>query len=162
VGINLNAAHLKRYRDIAGLLWKYGRSDLVRRSGLDQALGPEIRGDRPPAEAAGLAADLEAMGPTFVNRILETVASNNLKIKVDAIDETGFLQGLQKIANRITLGLVLAALIIGGAVLMRVETSFRILGYPGAAVLLFIAAAGGGIALVVAIVLGDVKSRKKR
>ena len=45
------------------------------------------------------------------------------------------LEGLQKIANRITLGLLLAALIIGAAMLMRVETTFRILGYPGLAML---------------------------
>lgn len=34
-------------------------------------------------------------------------------------------------ANRITLGLVLAALIVGAALLMRVETTFRLFGYPG-------------------------------
>jgi hypothetical protein len=32
--------------------------------------------------------------------------------------------------------------------LMRVETSFRILGYPGLAMLCFIAAASGGLTLV--------------
>ncbi len=32
----------------------------------------------------------------------------------------------QKIANRIPLGLVLAALIVGAAMLMQVDTSFRL------------------------------------
>ena len=47
------------------------------------------------------------------------------------------MEGFQKVANRITLGLVLAALIIGAAMLMRVETTFRILGYPGLAIIFF-------------------------
>src|SRR5688572_31334002 len=45
-------------------------------------------------------------------------------------------EGVQKIANRITLGLVLAGLIVGAALLTRVETTFRIMGYPGLAILL--------------------------
>ena len=45
--------------------------------------------------------------------------------------------GFQKVANRITVGLIIAALIVGAAMLMRVETSFRIWGYPGLAILLF-------------------------
>jgi hypothetical protein len=43
----------------------------------------------------------------------------------------------QKVANRTTLGLPLAALIIGAAMLVRVETSFRIMGYPGLAIISF-------------------------
>ena len=69
--------------------------------------------------------------PRRVNRILDALENNDFKIKVDTIDEKVVLEGLQKVANRITLGLVLAALIVGAAMLMRVETSFRILGYPG-------------------------------
>jgi ubiquinone biosynthesis protein len=68
VGISLKPQHLKRYRDIARLLAKYGRGDLVREAGLDEALGPDHVDDpaAPPPEAEQLAADLEAMGPTFI------------------------------------------------------------------------------------------------
>ena len=45
-------------------------------------------------------------------------------MKVELIDEGAVLEGLQKVANRITLGLILAAMIVGAAMLMRVETSF--------------------------------------
>jgi hypothetical protein len=38
---------------------------------------------------------------------------------------------------------------------MRVETSFRILGYPGFAMLLFTAAVIGGVLLLVSILLHD-------
>ncbi len=58
-------------------------------------------------------------------------------------DQGSILEGFQKVANRIALGLVLAALIVGAAMLMRVPTPFTILGYPGLAILLFLAAAAG-------------------
>jgi hypothetical protein len=44
---------------------------------------------------------------------------------------------------------------------MRVETSFRIFGYPGLAMLLFVAAAAGGFWLVIATYVQDRKSEKK-
>ena len=93
--------------------------------------------------------------PGRVNKILDTVANNQLEVKVDAIDEARLMAGFQKVANRITLGLVLAALIIGAAMLMQVDTSFRILGYPGLAIIFFLLAAGGGIALMLSILLKD-------
>lgn len=99
--------------------------------------------------------------PMRVNRILDAVGNNDLKIKVDAIDEKVVLEGLQKVANRISLGLVLAALIVGAALLMRVETSFRILGYPGLSMIFFLIAAIAGSALAITIVMNDVKARKK-
>jgi hypothetical protein len=71
------------------------------------------------------------------------------------------MEGLQKIANRIATGLVLAALIIGASLLMRVDTPFRIFGYPGLAMLLFLAAAAGGFWLVLGAYLQDRKSEKK-
>lgn len=79
--------------------------------------------------------------PARVNRILDRLADNEFRMHVDAIDEARLKEGMQKVANRIALGLVLAALIVGAALLMDVETSFRIFGYPGLAMLLFLAAA---------------------
>ena len=99
--------------------------------------------------------------PARVNRILDAAGNNNLRLKVDAIDEKVVLEGLQKVANRITLGLVVAALIVGAAMLMRVETSFRIFGYPGLAMIFFLVAAAGGLGLAVSILSTDVKRRKK-
>jgi ubiquinone biosynthesis protein len=99
--------------------------------------------------------------PTRVNKILDAVGNNEFKIRVDAIDEEMLVDGFQKVANRITLGLILAALIVGAAMLMRVETSFRILGYPGFPMLFFLLAAIAGMALIVSIVIYDVKPRDK-
>jgi hypothetical protein len=71
------------------------------------------------------------------------------------------LDGLQKIANRITLGLILAALIIGAALMMRVETSFKILGYPGLPTIFFLLAAVASIILGASILFTDEKPKKK-
>lgn len=100
--------------------------------------------------------------PNRVNRILDAAGNNELRFKVDAIDEKVIVEGLQKVANRITLGLVVAALIVGAAMLMRVETSFRIFGYPGLAMIFFLLAAAAGLILAFNILFYDEKRRAKR
>jgi predicted unusual protein kinase regulating ubiquinone biosynthesis (AarF/ABC1/UbiB family) len=97
--------------------------------------------------------------PGRVNRIMDAVANNELKLTVDAIDEKYLMTGIQKVANRITLGLILAALIVGAALLMRVDTSFRLFGYPGLAILFFLLAAGAGCILMFHILFHDESTR---
>ena len=99
--------------------------------------------------------------PARMNRILDALAANDLRLKIEVIDHGSIIDGFQKVANRIALGLVLAALVIGAAMLMRVQTPFTILGYPGLAMLLFLAAAGGGFWMAWTILAGDVRTRKK-
>jgi ubiquinone biosynthesis protein len=96
--------------------------------------------------------------PSRVNRILDAVANNDLEIRVQAIDENKLLSGFQKIANRITLGLLMAALIVSAAMLMQVGTTFRILGYPGIAMIFFALAAVGGVGLMLQIMRDDRKA----
>jgi predicted unusual protein kinase regulating ubiquinone biosynthesis (AarF/ABC1/UbiB family) len=100
--------------------------------------------------------------PNRVNKILDAVGNNELSVKVDAIDERVVLDGLQKVANRITLGLILAALIVGAALMMKVETSFKILGYPGLPTIFFLLAAIAGLILIGSIVFTDKKVKKKQ
>jgi hypothetical protein len=78
------------------------------------------------------------------------------------IDEGAVIDGLQKVANRIALGLVLAALIVAAALLMQVPTSFRLFGYPGLAMVLFLMAAGGGTVLVAQVIAHDRSRRRPR
>jgi predicted unusual protein kinase regulating ubiquinone biosynthesis (AarF/ABC1/UbiB family) len=100
--------------------------------------------------------------PGRVNRVLDLVSTNSLRVKVDALDEKELFTGLQKIANRIATGLVLAALIVGAALLMQVRTRFTIFGYPGFAMLCFLGAAAGGVALLLSIVASDRPARAVR
>lgn len=93
--------------------------------------------------------------PQRLNRLMELASENRLTLNVDAIDEVRLIHGLEKIANRITLGLVIAALIIGAAMLVRVEGGPELLGYPALALIFFLAAAIAGIALALEIVFKD-------
>ena len=99
--------------------------------------------------------DLLQRLPTRINKILDAIANNQLKVEVDAIDEKTLILGFQKVANRITTGLIVAALIVGAALLMRVETTFQIWGYPGLAIILFLAAAASGVVLLINILFYD-------
>jgi predicted unusual protein kinase regulating ubiquinone biosynthesis (AarF/ABC1/UbiB family) len=100
--------------------------------------------------------------PDRVSRILNRIADNDLQVRVHAFDEARLMEGLQKVANRITLGLVLASLIVGAALLMDVPTSFILFGYPGIAILLFLGAAIGGLALVLTILVTDIRARSRK
>jgi len=93
--------------------------------------------------------------PVRLNRIMDAVASKDLEVKVRAVDAPIIMEGLQKIANRVTSGLILAALIIGAALLMRVDTPFKIAGYPGLAIVCFLAATAGGVWLLLNIFWQD-------
>jgi ubiquinone biosynthesis protein len=85
--------------------------------------------------------------PARINTVTENLANNKFKMQIDAIDEKSLTDGFQKVANRITLGLVIAAMIIGAAMLMSVPSAFTIFGYPGLAILFFMLAALGGLYL---------------
>jgi predicted unusual protein kinase regulating ubiquinone biosynthesis (AarF/ABC1/UbiB family) len=100
--------------------------------------------------------------PRRVNKILDSLAANDLKFKVEVIDQGSIIEGLQKVANRIALGLVLAALIVGAAMLMRVPTTVTIFGYPGLAMVLFLTAAAGGLWMAWTILAGDVRQTRTR
>lgn len=132
-------------------------NDAIRRNAAD-LMGQRLRKS---ATAGGFYATmLEAREfaerlPGRVNRVLDSLAASEFKLKVEMIDEGAVIEGLQKVANRITLGLILAALIVGAAMMMRVETTFRIMGYPGIAMLLFFVAGTGGLCLAYQIVMHD-------
>jgi len=99
--------------------------------------------------------DFVAGLPLRLNKIMDVVGNRELEMKVRTPDAPLMLEGLQKIANRVTSGLILAALIIGAALLMRVDTPFKIAGYPGLAILCFLFATGGGVWLLLNIFWQD-------
>ena len=99
--------------------------------------------------------------PSRVNRIMESLSNNDFKINVEAIDEQALIGGIEKVANRVTMGVILAAMIIGAAMLMRVETDHEILGYPALAILFFLIAALGGIALMLTMLISDRRRRRE-
>jgi predicted unusual protein kinase regulating ubiquinone biosynthesis (AarF/ABC1/UbiB family) len=99
--------------------------------------------------------DLAQQLPRRANQILERLAEGDVPVRVEGLDQAGFMSACQKIANRITVGLLLAALIVGAALALRIETDFRVLGYPGIAMLLFMLAACGALGLIYTILFRD-------
>lgn len=115
-----------------------------------------------PQELLGSLVDLKALSmnlPRRINMITEKIANNEFEIKVKAFDEQRFTDGFQKVANRITLGLIIAAMIIGATMLMRIPSTFTIWGYPGLAMLFFIVAAIAGFGLMYTIMFKDEVSK---
>ena len=100
--------------------------------------------------------------PVRLNKIMEALANHELEVRVKAVDANLFMEGFQKVANRITTGIVLAALIIGASLMMRIETSFQLMGYPGLAILCFLGAGAGGVWLLFSIFIQDQKQAKGR
>jgi len=99
--------------------------------------------------------------PSRLNQVMDAITNHELEVKIKAVDARLIMEGFQKIANRITAGIVLASLIVGASLLMQVETSFRILGYPGLAMPCFLVAAVGGFWLVFNILAQDHHARKQ-
>lgn len=93
--------------------------------------------------------------PARANQLAEMVTTNGLEVRVKAIDETRFIAGLNKVANRISTGLIISAMIIAAALMMRLDTQWKILGYPAIAFMFFAAAAIAGGILVWRVLVSD-------
>lgn len=100
--------------------------------------------------------------PSRLNRIMDAVANAELEVKVKSTDAKMVVDGIEKVANRVTKGILLAALVIGAALMMRIGASWSLFGYPGFAMLCFLAAAAGSITLLYSIHAEDRSSRKRR
>lgn len=99
--------------------------------------------------------------PTRVNRILDSLGKAEVKLKINTTETQMVMEGFQKIANRITAGVIFGALIVGAALLTHVDTPFRLLGYPGLAMICFIIAVFGGMVMVLSILWQDFKGRQR-
>jgi predicted unusual protein kinase regulating ubiquinone biosynthesis (AarF/ABC1/UbiB family) len=93
--------------------------------------------------------------PGRLNRLFDTVAQGQITFAVKGIDEREILRSLHRMANRVVTGLLLAALIVGAALLMRVDTRWKLFGYPGLAIVCFTLAAVLALGLVISIFIGD-------
>jgi predicted unusual protein kinase regulating ubiquinone biosynthesis (AarF/ABC1/UbiB family) len=93
--------------------------------------------------------------PNRVNKVMDALARGELTLNVQGIDEQELMRGIQKLANRVTAGLVVAALIIGGAMIMRVDTDVKLFSYSALAVVMLAVAAVAGGWLVVTSLRND-------
>jgi ubiquinone biosynthesis protein len=100
--------------------------------------------------------------PGQVGQVIDALAEGQFTINVKGIDEQNLMRGVQKLANRVAAAVVVAALVIGAALIMRIETEAELLGYPAVAIVLFLLAALGGLLLLGSILLSDLPQRRRR
>ena len=105
--------------------------------------------------------ELVREAPQRLSVLLRTLADNRFKVNIAGLEESHLIESMQKIANRITVGIIAAAMIVGAALIMDVPTRQQLFGYPALALVMFMIAASLGAALVVSILAGDRKSKPK-
>lgn len=117
-----------------------------------------------PANVAGEMLEMQALlreSPRKVSDILSLLAENRLQVTVGGLEDSALLENLQKIANRISAGVITAALILASALLMRVDTGTRLLGYPALALVMFTVGSALGLTLVWSALRRDRKARPR-
>jgi len=99
--------------------------------------------------------------PHRSREILDLTAAGKLTFGVHLTQAEEFLSGIHKIANRITVGLVIAALLVASSLMMRVPASFHLFGYPALGVIGYLLAGAAAVYLIVSILMRDRKDREK-
>lgn len=131
---------------------------------LDSVMGERLRKSLSPHRVASELMELQALtrdAPRKLSDMLSLLADNRLQIRVTGLEESRLMENLQKIANRITTGLIVAALIVAAAMIMRIETTVRLFGYPALALVMFLLAAALGVGIVASALLRDRRAKPR-
>ncbi|HEY0143433.1 MAG TPA: AarF/UbiB family protein [Thermoanaerobaculia bacterium] len=99
--------------------------------------------------------------PHRTREIVDLTAAGRLTFGIKLTQAEEFLRGIHKIANRITVGVVIAALLISSALMMRVPSRFSILGYSGLAVVGYLIAAAAAVYLMWSVLRADHKDSER-
>lgn len=99
--------------------------------------------------------------PRKVSDILSLLAENKLQVRMTGLEESHLMESLQKIGNRISAGVITAALILASAMMMRVDSSHQLFGYPAIAMVLFLIGVGLGMTIVFSALFGDRKAKPR-
>ncbi len=117
--------------------------------------------------AANLASEAMEMqqllreGPRKMSDILALLAENRLQMKVTGLEESRLMENLQKIANRVSAGIVTAALILAAAMMMKVDTGWHLFGYPAIAFTLMCIGVALGLGIILSALIFDRRARSK-
>jgi ubiquinone biosynthesis protein len=91
--------------------------------------------------------------PRRTKEIVDLTAAGKLTIGIKLSQAEEFLSGIHKIANRITIGVVIAALLISSSLMMRVSPTLALIGY--------VLASAAAFSLIISTILRDRKDREK-
>lgn len=123
-----------------------------------QAGASRIRAARAALDTARFMENL----PRHADRVLTDLAEGTLRIHVDALDEEELLRGIEKVATRLVVGIVLAAMVVSAALALRIDSDVQLAGMPAVAVVFFVLAFLGGFVLIGHVMLTDRKDRMRR
>jgi predicted unusual protein kinase regulating ubiquinone biosynthesis (AarF/ABC1/UbiB family) len=129
---------------------------------LEHVMRKRMRKAFSPANLASELMEVQSLmreAPRKVGDILSLLAENRLQVRMTGLEESHLMENLQKIANRISAGIVTASLILASALMMRIPTETQLFGYPAIALVLFLVGAGLGITIVLSALFGDRKAR---
>jgi predicted unusual protein kinase regulating ubiquinone biosynthesis (AarF/ABC1/UbiB family) len=129
---------------------------------LEPVMRERLKKSLSPSNIASELIEVQALlreSPRKVSDILSLLAENKLQVRMAGLEESHLMESLQKIANRISAGLVTAALIVASAMMMRIDTPSRLFGYPAIAMVLFVVGAGLGVTIVLSALFGDHKAK---
>lgn len=131
---------------------------------LDHVMRARLRKSLSPAGLAGDMIELQGLlreAPRKISDVLSLVAENKIAVRLTGLQESPLMENMQKIANRITTGLIIAALLVSSALLMQVDTGARLFGYPALAMVMFLIGAALGLAVVLSVLLSDHRAKPR-
>ncbi len=99
--------------------------------------------------------------PHRTREIIDQTAAGRLSLSLKLTQAEQFLAGIHKIANRITVGVIIAALLIASSLMMRVPAHTQLFGYPALAMTGYLLAAIAGIYLIISTLVRDRKDEEK-
>lgn len=99
--------------------------------------------------------------PHRAREIIDMTAAGRLTFGVSLTQASELLSGMHKIANRITVGVVIAALLVASSLMARVQTRYHILGYPAVAILGYLIAAIAAVFLIISTLMRDRTDRER-
>jgi predicted unusual protein kinase regulating ubiquinone biosynthesis (AarF/ABC1/UbiB family) len=128
---------------------------------LSEEISREFSTERMLVTALELRSFLSEVPPN-VRRVLSRASSNDLRLGI-RIDESKAMEtSIRKVADRITLGLVTASLIVGSPLLLNVDVGPKVWGYPVFALAGFVLSAGLGFYVVLKTIISLRSASRQR
>jgi predicted unusual protein kinase regulating ubiquinone biosynthesis (AarF/ABC1/UbiB family) len=99
--------------------------------------------------------------PHRAREILDLTAAGRLTLGVKLTQADVLISAMHKIANRITVGLVIVALLLSSSLIMRHPTHTMLFGYPAIAMVGYLIAGVAAVYLIVSTLLQDRKDQER-
>jgi len=91
--------------------------------------------------------------PHRAREIIDLTAAGKLTFGLKLVQAEEFLAGIHKVANRITVGIIVAAIVIASALMMRTAPALAMIGYVTSALI--------GLYLVVSVLMQDRRDQER-